>query len=318
MRLLGQTKRMLHFIKQSGAILYRAGDNLIDNDGIEFAGYLTFLSLLALFPFLVLIVAIAGFIGQGELGTRFIELMFSYLPYDAVVAIQPRINEIISGPPQGLLTVSILGAIWTSSSAVEGIRAVLNRAYQVSNPPAYVWRRAMSILQLILFTFVIILVMALLVVVPIAMEKIESWWGMPLDRHFADEWSGWLIYMGMLLLFATIASLYYLLPNIKQNLLAVLPGAALVVVLWAAGAFGFTLYISNVEQMNIIYGSLGGFIATMLFFFIMNVMFIYGAEFNYQIATALGSRVEEKEHVPEEEEADSAHFGHQGTKKPKK
>jgi hypothetical protein len=56
---------MRNFFKQSGGIFYRAGDHLVDNDGIEFAGYLTFLSLLALFPFLVLIVATAGFIGQG-------------------------------------------------------------------------------------------------------------------------------------------------------------------------------------------------------------------------------------------------------------
>ena len=305
---------MRNFLTQSGGILYRAGDHLVDNDGVEFAGYLTFLSLLALFPFLVLIVAIAGFIGQGELGARFIELMLGYLPNDAMTAIAPRIDEIVSGPPQGLLTVSILGAIWTSSSAVEGLRTVLNRAYQVSSPPTYVFRRALSILQLILFTFVIILVMFLLVVPPILLEQFEHWWGTPIDHSSAESWSGWLTYMGMLLLFAMVASLYYLLPNIKQNLLAVLPGAVLVVVLWVAGARGFTLYISNVEQVNIIYGSLGGFIATMLFFFIMNIIFIYGAEFNYQIASALGAKVEEKEHVdvPQEPEID---LGAHGKKK---
>jgi membrane protein len=270
---------------------------MVEHDGIEFAGYLTFLSLLALFPFLVLIVAIAGFIGQGELGTRFIELMFAYLPEDAANTIYPRVQEIISGPPQGLLTIAILGAIWTSSSAVEGIRSVLNRAYCVSNPPTYVFRRAMSILQIILFTFVIILVMFLLVVPPLAIAKLQLWWGLEIDPAFAQQWSEWVIYMGMLLLLLMVASLYYFLPNIKQNLAATLPGAVLVVSLWVVGAYGFSIYISNVEQMNIIYGSLGGFIATMLFFFLMNVIFIFGAEFNYQVATRIGAKVEEKEHL---------------------
>ncbi len=290
-------------IKQAGLVLYRAGDNLAENDGIEFAGYLTFLSLLALFPFLVLIVAIAGFVGRGDLGTQFIELMFSYLPHDAVEAIEPRVEEIISGPPQALLTISILGAIWTSSSAVEGIRTVLNRAYQVSNPPTYVFRRMMSILQLILFTFVIILVMSVLVVPPILLERFESWWGVTVLADVRSDWGQFLIYLGIGLLFCMIASIYYLLPNIKQNLLSVLPGALLVVVLWVAGASGFTFYISHVDQVSIIYGSLGGFIATMLFFFIMNIIFIYGAEFNFQIASAFGAKVEEREHVDDDAHA---------------
>ncbi len=166
---------MLKFLKTSGHILYKAGDNLVENDGIEFAGYLTFLSLLALFPFLVLIVAAAGFIGQGQLGTELINLLFSYLPYDAVKAIEPRLNEIISGPPPALLTISILGAIWTSSSAVEGMRSVLNRAYQVSNPPTYVWRRLTSNVQLIIFTVIIIIVMAAIVFTPIVIDQLEQW-----------------------------------------------------------------------------------------------------------------------------------------------
>lgn len=313
---LGQKHGMIGFLKQAGRIIYRAGDNLVENDGIEFAGYLSFLSLLALFPFLVLIVAIAGFVGESELGVSFISLMLSYLPADAVQSIKPRIDEIISGPPQGLLTVSILGAIWTSSSMVEGIRAVLNRAYKVSNPPTYLWRRAMSIVQLILISFVIIFVMFTLVVVPLMIQKIELWWGHEIDSQLAAFWADWLLYAGMLLLFATVASLYYMLPNIKQNRLAVIPGAALVVVLWTAGASGFTLYITNVEQVNIIYGSLGGFIATMLFFFIMNLIFIYGAEFNYQLASAIGARVEEKQHVLAEDEVHSVEFGHHGAKPP--
>ena len=97
---------------------YKAGYNTIHHDGIEHAGYLAFLGLLALFPFLVFVVALAGFIGEGEAGTHFINLVFSALPPHMVSALKPRVAEIISGPPQGLLTVAILGAIWTSSSAV--------------------------------------------------------------------------------------------------------------------------------------------------------------------------------------------------------
>lgn len=298
---------MLSFIKQCGYIFYKAGDNLVINDGIEFSGYLTFLSLLALFPFMVLIIAAAGFFGQGEIGSQFIENLFDLLPYDAVEAIEPRIKEITSGPPQGLLTISILGAIWTSSSAVEGMRAVLNRAYQVSNPPTYVFRRALSIIQVVVFTLVIILALSAIVIVPIAINQLQTYWDIEFSSQTNEFWRQFLTFGRALLLFLVVASLYFFLPNIRMNLKAVLPGAALVVVLWITGAKGFTLYIKNVDQVNIIYGSLGGFIATMLFFFLMNVIFIYGAEFNYLVAQALGSKVEEKEHVDADQE-DEVHL----------
>lgn len=288
---------MLSKIKQAGYIIYKAGDNLVDNDGVELAGYLTFLTLLALFPFLVLIVAAAGFAGQGEVGTRFIELLITHMPDEAVVAIRPRVDEIMSGPPQGLLTISILGAIWTSSSAVEGMRTVLNRAYQVSNPPTYVLRRLMSILQLVIFTFVLLLVMLCIVISPLILTQLQSWINTPISPDLAQVWNQILFYLGAVLLFLVVASLYYFLPNIKQKLLCVAPGAALVVVLWLAGAAGFSFYIANVDQVNVIYGSLGGFIATLLFFFIMNLIFIYGAEFNHMLNIITGERIIEKEHV---------------------
>lgn len=279
-------------------LFYKAGDNLVENDGIELSGYLTFLALLSLFPFLVLIVAIAGFIGQGELGTEFIELLITHLPDEAVAAIAPRIEEIRSGPPQGLLTVSILGTIWTSSSAVEGFRTVLNRAYNVSNPPTYILRRMVSLLQIVLFTLVIILVMSVLVITPIIIDPIMQLVGydaLGLKVFLIEDF----IYIGALIIFAGVASLYYVLPNIKQRLIQVLPGAALVVLLWILGAAALSLYLDNVHQVNLVYGSLSGFIATLLFFFVMNIIFIYGAEFNHQLFKMLGEEPVEKEHTGE-------------------
>lgn len=288
---------MWQIIRKSCLLLYRSGDNLVENDGIELAGYLTFLALLALFPFLVLIVATAGFIGQGNLGTQFIELIVSHLPSESISSIRPRIDEIMSGPPQGLLTVSILGAIWTASSAVEGLRTVLNRAYQVSEPPNYYWRRALSILQIMLFTLLIIVVMSVLVLAPLMVTHFTGFTGLLLSESIERFIVSDFIWVGGSLLFVAVASLYYWLPNIKQTMFAVVPGALLVVVMWVLGAALVTFYIDNVSQVNIIYGSLSGFIATLIFFFVMNIIFIYGAEFNHELLIALGKKIIEKEHT---------------------
>jgi len=273
--------------------LYKAAYNTIIHDGIEHAGYLAFLGLLALFPFLVFVVALAGFLGEGQAGTHFIQLVLSELPPYMVKALEPRIAEIISGPPQGLLTLAILGAIWTSSSAVEGYRTVLNRAYHVATPPAYIWRRLLSIAQILIFSFVVVMAMIVLVVLPIAWERIDTLFGRvaTLDSGTGNA----IAYISLAVIFTVISVAYYFLPNIRQSILSVIPGAALVTLLWTGAARLLSLYLSQFNQVNLIYGSLGGIIAALLFFYVSNVIFIYGAELNYLLKRALGEKIEEKQ-----------------------
>lgn len=283
-------------MKHTCFVLYRAGYNLVFNDGIEMAGYLTFLTILALFPFLVLIVAVFGFIGQGAMGAQFVQFLVEHLPADAMQSLLPRIDEITSGPPQGLLTVAIVGAIWTSSSAVEGMRSVLNRAYKVSEPPHWGLRRLFSILQILIFTLLIIIVMAIMVFAPFAMQGFMKTTGVLVPVAIEHVFVDYFIFIGAAILFGGVGSLYYVLPNVKQSLVAVAPGAALVVVLWLAGASAITFYFDNIGAVNVIYGSLSSLIATLIFFFVMNIIFIYGAEFNHVLLEVLGKRIVEKEH----------------------
>lgn len=269
--------------------LGRALVNTIHHDGIEHAGYLAFLGLLAFFPFLVFLAALAGFFGAGEVGQEFVQILFRQLPPGVTAALRPRVDEIISGPPQGLLTLAIVGAVWTASSAVEGYRTVLNRAYQVATPPAYILRRLLSIGQLLLFTAVVVIAMAFLVAVPLLWDKAQVWLGssflgVTLTVEGGLYWSKMVIGASLGTLFLAVAAMYKLLPNLRLCYFSVMPGAALVVALWLAAAWLFSLYLSNFQQVNLIYGSLGGIIAALLFFYICNVILIYGAEFNYLLS----------------------------------
>lgn len=287
-------------IKNLFYCLYMAGENTVNHDGIEHAGYLAFLGLLALFPFLVFLVALAGSFGDSFAQSELVEVIVANMPGHVVRALRPRVLEITTGPSQGLLTVAILGAIWTSSSAVEGLRTVLNRAYRVHTPPSYLWRRLLSIIQLIILTATIIIGMGLLVVWPIVWQYMETI--LPFDfAELTSHVSNLSYIIGALLLFFVVSSLYYVLPNVKQTWVSVFPGAALVVVLWMGAAQLVSVYLSRFDQVNIIYGSLGGIIAALLFFYILAVIFIYGAEFSFLLKRAAGERIEEREEADETE-----------------
>jgi membrane protein len=277
------------------ASLCKAGVNTLDHDGIEHAGYLAFVGILALFPFLVFVVALAGLLAEKQAGTEFIRLILGQLPPDMVQGLTPRITEITSGPPQGLLTVSILGAIWTSSSALEGYRTVLNRAYRVKTPPAYIWRRLLSIGQILILSFVVVMAMIVLVMLPIASGKA----GLVAGKSGVALTANQIICISVAVIFGGVSLVYYFLPNLKQSIHAVAPGAALVTLLWIGAARLLSLYLSRINPANLIYGSLGSVIAALLFFYVQNVIFIFGAEFNYLLKMALGEKIVPRQIVQE-------------------
>jgi membrane protein len=274
----------------AGTILisfYKAGVNTVDHDGVEHSGYLAFVGLLGLFPFLVFVLALAGFLAEGQAGTEFIRLVLAQLPPDMAKGLAPRITELTSGPPQGLLTVSILGTIWTSSSALEGYRTVLNRAYRVANPPAYIWRRLISIAQILVLSFVLVMAMIVLVMLPLTSGKLAEAAGKSGLRLTGTQ----IVCTSVVVIFVGVSLAYYFLPNLKQSFRFVVPGAALVTFSWIAAARLLSLYLSQFSSDKLIYGSLGGVIATMLFFYVGNVIFIYGAEFNHLLKMAHDEKI---------------------------
>jgi len=303
------------FAIKSLKLIYKAGDNTVEHDGIEHAGFLSFMLILSLFPFLVFFFSILGVLGETQLGKELIYFLLSNANVNIVEAVTPAIDELLNGPPQGLLTISILGAIWTSSSMVEGLRTVLNRAYHVRTPPNYWLRRAFSIGQIMVLTVILVLAMFSLVFAPIAFEKIYGFFQSFNDTSSAlgsseriefnaerfeflgVKWKTIRISGIILILLFFVSSLFYFLPNVKQRWRLVLPGAIIVVAGWFSVAKAFSYYLSHFDRLNLIYGSLGSIIAFLLFFYVIITVFIYGAEFNYLIERTLGGKVEEREKV---------------------
>ena len=260
-------------------ILYKSIFKTIDHDGVEHAGYMSFMVLFSLFPFLVFFFAFTSFLGASELGSKFVEVLITNLPQDATSAIAPRIQEIVMRPPESLMTIAILGAIWTASSFVEALRTILNRIYEVSTPPTYLWRRFLSIVQFLSVSIGITLILFLLVIIPTALNEIPAY--VELVEKLHPIWS--LLRKGTLLifLFLTVSFLYYILPNVKLHFIDIVPGAIITVILWAISGALLSKYLVYYTKISVVYGSIGGIIATLFFFFVINMLFIYGAEFNH-------------------------------------
>ena len=256
----------------------------IKQDGIEHAGYLAFLSILSLFPFLIFLFSIITYFGDSEICTRLIYLVLSNLPANISTSLTPRVNEIVNGPPQGLLTVAIIGIIWTASSAVEGLRTILNRASRAPSPPTYVLGRLLSIVQFIVITLVISIAVIILVLAPAILKKAE----IVFLINFKIDYD-WLYFRQLVIvfiLFITTSLLYYHIADIRQRFVDTIPGTLVAIALWTVTLKLFVIYLENFHQFSLVYGSLGGIIGALMFFYFINLVFIIGAEFNYHFRRA--------------------------------
>ncbi len=283
-------KQIYILIKKFFNLNVKAITNLINHDGVEHAGYMAFVTLLSFFPFLIFLMAVTGFIDKSDHGREMINLLLSNMPDDLIQAIKPRIQEIITVPPSSLLTISILGVVWTSSSTVEGIRTILNKIYNVNTPPAYIWRRLLSIMQFFIITGVLLTSMFVLLLLPAIYEELGHFKHLkPIlniisqsssEGILAPIWDNARHLMFFITLFFGVMFLYYAIPNVSIRMRSLIPGAILVVILWLISGLLLSQYIYKFAQLNVVYGSLAGFVTTLMFFYVIHLIFIYGAEIN--------------------------------------
>lgn len=261
--------------------LYKAVVKMINHNGIEHSGYMSFMVLLSIFPFFIFILAFTDFLGASELGERFIQLAIENMPSKSIDSIRSRVKELVNTPPQGFLTLAIISSLWTSSSFVECLRTILNRVYEIKSPPNYFLRRILSIIQFLFISTVISLAMFLLVMIPINLQKIPRFVKfIQGDKTLIIFFRYFFIFLS---LFISVCFLYYFIPNTKLQFSEVIPGAGLSVLLWISSGYLLSKYLVYYNQLNIIYGSLASIIITLIFFYIVNMIFILGAEFNYLI-----------------------------------
>jgi membrane protein len=176
------------------------------------------------------------------------------------------------------MTISILAAIWATSSGIEALREALNIAYGVEEPRSIWFCRLQSLAFTIIFSIAIVLVMLVLVIGPVLWSYLVPLLDVPW------EW-GWFYealryFVAVALIYVVVALLYRWLPSRHLPRREILPGAAVTVVLWVTLASLFSLYLRNIGRFSVTYGSLGGIVITLLFFYFSAVIFIFGAEIN--------------------------------------
>ena len=262
-------------------VAWTAARRLVDDEATETSGHLAFTALLALFPFLIFLSAFASLVGDHATGDRFVTFMLEFAPPDISATLGPLLTRIFSTREPGILTFSALFMLWTASNGIEALRVALNRAYRVRETRSFLRRRVESLAFIALAGLSLLLLSIAIVPGPLVWSFVTRFITASVTEAVIWETSRYAIAMAVT--FFALLLLHRWLPNLHRPIRALLPGIIVTVVLLLGAASLFSLYLAKVGNYSLVYGSLGGVVATLIYLYINALAFIFGAEVNFAI-----------------------------------
>jgi membrane protein len=255
-------------------------DNLMD-----WAAALTYYAVLALFPALIVLVALLGLLGEHpETTNALLEIVDDVGPSSAVETVREPIEGVIKskGGAGALLGFGLVGALWSASGYIGAFTRASNAIYEVEEGRPFWKLRPLQVAV----TVVTVLLVALLSISVVLTGDLAQAVGERIG--FGDAavtlWSILKWPVLLIVVMTIFAALYYIAPNVRQRGFRwITPGGVLGVLVWIIGSAGFALYAASFGSYNKTYGSLGAVIIFLVWLWLSNIALLLGAEFNAEL-----------------------------------
>lgn len=255
-----------------------------DDNCLGVAAQLAYYLLFAVFPFLLFLTALLGYLPIPNLMERLLATLAAVVPGDVVTILQDHIRQLVTEQKGGLLSFGILAALWASSSAIVALIEALNRAYDVQEGRPWWKVRGIALLLTVGLSVFIVVAMVLLIFGPQLGDWLASLVG--LGKVFNLLWNilRWPVSAG--LLSVALAVVYYYAPDVEQEWKWITPGAVFAVLATIVVSLGFSLYVSNFGSYNKTYGSIGAVIVFLTWLYLTGLCLLIGGEINAEIEHA--------------------------------
>ncbi|SFE30187.1 membrane protein [Lentibacillus persicus] len=247
-----------------------------DDDIAGVAAQLAYFLLLSLFPFLLFLMTLLGYLplDSGNV-TSFIE---RYAPGEINELINENVSELVNNQSGSLLSVGIIGTLWAASNGVNAIMKGFNRAYKVDEDRSFIVMRLIAIGLTIAMVFVIAMAFLLPVFGKMIGEYIFSFVGM--SEGFLAVWDTLRWGVSSVVIFIVLLALYRLAPNMRIYFKNVVWGALFATVGWQLVSLGFSFYVNSMGNYTATYGSLGTVIVLMIWFYLSGIIIMVGGVIN--------------------------------------
>ncbi|WP_347550972.1 YihY/virulence factor BrkB family protein [Pseudalkalibacillus hwajinpoensis] len=254
----------------------KLGKELGEDRVTSLAAELAYYFMLSIFPLLILIISILPYLSIDK--QQAIDFLTKYAPGETGAMLQENVLSIISEPQGGLLTVGILGTLWSASNGMMALMRALNLAYDVDETRSFIKARLLSIFLTLGLVLVFIVTLVLPVFGGVIINTLTSALSLPESTEFLFRILRWVIAVGIMA--CILAALYHFAPNKHFPFKEVIIGAIVATIGWQIISLAFSFYISNFGNYSATYGSLGGVIILMLWFYLTGLILVVGGEVN--------------------------------------
>ena len=253
------------------------------DDGWAIASHIALSTLMALFPFLIVLTSLAGFFGSKELADQAAALLLQTWPKQVAGTISGQIKDVLTTTRTDALTVGAVLAVYFASNGVEALRVALNRAYAVVETRRWYWLRLESI-GYTLVAAVTSLAMAFLIVLgPLIIEAVRRY--LPLAVEANERFlhvSRYSITIGALIIALFI--LHAWLPAGRRSFLQILPGIVFTMIASLISGIAFGQYLARFADRYVtMYAGLASVVIALVFLYFIAAIFVYGGELNAAI-----------------------------------
>jgi membrane protein len=258
------------------------------------AAQLSYYFLLALFPLLLFLINILGYLAQQ--GTVFRDKLLVYvaalMPASAFLLVHNTLDEVSAASGKGKLSFGILAALWAASNGMGAISDTLNIAYKVTERRPWWKTRLICAGLTVALAILILAALAIVLYGGTIGEAVSARYGF--SNLFTIVWKIVQWPIALLFVLTTFNLIYNFAPNIPAHARRLItPGAFAGVGLWLLVSFGFRLYLGFFDSYSVTYGSLGAVIILMLWFYLSGVAILIGGEVNseYQEELQKGTKL---------------------------
>jgi membrane protein len=274
----------LRIFKLSLRIVIESLRQFLADDGWAIASHIALSTLMALFPFLIVVTALAGFFfGSKELADEAARILLEAWPQQVAAPISLDITGVLTNTRGGVLTLGVLFALYFASSGVEGLRIGLNRAYDAVEARPWWLLRLESIVYVLIGAVAILAFSFLVVFAPFIWDRLVYYVPTLAPFYFLITFARYVVAAAVLIVALLIVHSW--LPAGRRSFLQIAPGIIATLLLWLVSGAAFGRYLAEYAFAYVsMYAGLASAMIALVFLYVCASIFIFGGELNSVIA----------------------------------
>ncbi len=273
-------------MKRIWRIFNDAFDRFNINEGWAIASHIAMSVLMALFPFLIFVTALAASLfGSRELANETASILLEAWPEVIAAPIEREIYNVMQGLPGNVLTFAVAISIFFASSGIESLRIGLNRAYGVPEERSWWLLRIESILYVVLGAAALLALSFLVVLYPLLWATAIQY--ATIFARFGHLLEFVRLGAAAIVIVVALFIAHWWLAAGKRRLSEIWPGIVVTLLLWLGAGIVFGRYLASFSYSYVTYyAGLASVMAALVFLYLVAMIFIFGAELNAAIARA--------------------------------